>query len=309
MKAEKGKKEKRTKVMMMLTKKPGRLVDPKGLNPPGRKFMVAVVIVISLQPTCYAAPSSYGKIHSISYPFRLKGKYYAEAINYINFTIRLVDPGVLDHQQPISCSTIPRYFLNFTNFSYGDPYAYGPYPFLLKTYGLSIPIIYLNCDDPVIDDSRYVYVDTADCVDGGYNYAVIVSLQGKDLKVGCHMKSVALTSLRWLFAKLDMNVYSSFWREDENIKIKININVSYTDISFALVYGFEVSWLDYLCQFYCGRESLCRFNYYRGELQNYGDNCYHNYVSRRSNCCMVWSEAIDYLLHTHIKIVVLKELF
>ncbi|KAJ7959325.1 hypothetical protein O6P43_019919 [Quillaja saponaria] len=133
----------------------------------GRKFMVVVVIVITFQPTCYSAPSSCGKIHSISYPFRLKGE---------------------------------------------------------------------------------------------------------GLEVGWHMKSVALTSLCWLFVKLDMNVASSFWREDENIKIKIkikiNIIVLYTDIYYALVYGFEVSWLDFRCHFYCGKESLCRLNDSSGELQD-----------------------------------------
>ncbi|KHN05169.1 hypothetical protein glysoja_028067 [Glycine soja] len=78
-------------------------------------------------------------ITNITYPFRLKGdpkgcgdnryelacennvtvlylysgKYHVQAINYNNFTIRVVDPGV---QQP-NCSSLPRYFLSPTNFS------------------------------------------------------------------------------------------------------------------------------------------------------------------------------------------------
>jgi len=99
--------------------------------------------------TAHCAPSSCGNIRNISYPFRLdtdpqscgnnnytlicennistvlylySGKYYVQAIDYGNFTIRVVDAGVQDN-----CCSIPRYSLAPDNFSDGDPYTWYNY--------------------------------------------------------------------------------------------------------------------------------------------------------------------------------------
>ncbi|ESW33442.1 hypothetical protein PHAVU_001G069700 [Phaseolus vulgaris] len=91
-------------------------------------------------------PSSCGKISNISHPFRLKedpkgcglssyelscennialfslysGTFHVQAINYNNFTIRVVDPGL----QQTNCSSLPRYFFSPSNFTHSD---YQPY--------------------------------------------------------------------------------------------------------------------------------------------------------------------------------------
>ncbi|WCJ41550.1 PR5-like receptor kinase [Euphorbia peplus] len=95
--------------------------------------------------TAYCPPSSCGRTN-ISYPFRLQtdpvscgddkymlscgndltilhlingGKYYVQAINYKNFTIRLVDAGV----DKDDCSSIPSFLLTSDSFSLGDSYT------------------------------------------------------------------------------------------------------------------------------------------------------------------------------------------
>uniref|UniRef100_A0A0R0GHX5 Protein kinase domain-containing protein n=1 Tax=Glycine max TaxID=3847 RepID=A0A0R0GHX5_SOYBN len=174
-------------------------------------------------------PSSCGKITNITYPFRLKGdpevcgvnrywlacennvtvlylysgKYHVQAINYNNFTIRVVDPGV---QQPY-CSSIPRYFLSPTNFSAIDE------------------------GHAVIDNEKYVETDP--CIkwhSKGYIYAIAGDLIAKDFEVGCEVKLVAPTSWRGL---------------DTN-------NSSYTQMHRALLYGFELSWINFACGDQCG---------------------------------------------------------
>ncbi|KAI4353742.1 hypothetical protein L6164_002671 [Bauhinia variegata] len=148
---------------------------------------MSLFFTLFLLQTCIAqkqeacVPSSCGKITNIKHPFRLKhdppnygnpsyelacennitvlnlhsGRYYVESINYNNFTIRLVDPGV----QQNDCSSTPRYFLYKANFSYSysesgsDAYEYDD---------LFEHVIYLNCSNLVSDDPEYV--DTASCL-------------------------------------------------------------------------------------------------------------------------------------------------
>ena len=217
--------------------------------------------------------SSCGKITNISRPFRLKrdpihcgdskyeldcennvtvlylfsGKYHVQAINYNNFTIRVVDPGV---EEP-SCSSLPRYFLSESNFSDGyfiDVVA----PYLSYQYqshqsgpewnSLWKHIIYLNCSHPVSEKNKYV--NTAPCVkwqSKGYMYATAADyLTAAELKVGCGVKLVSLTS---------------WWGLDAN-------ESSYTDMNRALLYGFEMSWLHFACDHQCRKSSddECSFN-------------------------------------------------
>ncbi|MED6187189.1 hypothetical protein PIB30_074107, partial [Stylosanthes scabra] len=119
-----------------------------------RRGNAFLLLIISLQQilSCRGggcSPSSCGKISNIKHPFRLKddpancgdqryelscennrtvlylfpGKSYGvEAINYNNFTIRLVDPGISEND----CSTLPRYSLSRSNFS--DSYEFSQIP-------------------------------------------------------------------------------------------------------------------------------------------------------------------------------------
>ncbi|KHN05173.1 Putative receptor-like protein kinase [Glycine soja] len=216
-------------------------------------------------------PSSCGKITNITYPFRLRGdpkgcgdnryelacennvtvlysysgKYHVQAINYNNFTIRVVDPGV---QQP-NCSSLPRYFLSPTNFSDSDNFYLDRYQIQNRCYpwkrAFQKHIIFLNCRHAVIDNEKYVETDP--CIkwhSKGYIYAIAGDLIAKDFEVGCEVKLVAPTS---------------WWGLDTN-------NSSYTQMHRALLYGFELSWINLACVDQCGNPD-CAFDAYSQKLQ------------------------------------------
>ncbi|XP_058001103.1 LEAF RUST 10 DISEASE-RESISTANCE LOCUS RECEPTOR-LIKE PROTEIN KINASE-like 2.4 isoform X1 [Hevea brasiliensis] len=152
------------------------------------------------------APSSCGNDHNIRYPFRLRtdpnncgdhrfelscennftvlnlngGRYYVQAINYDNFTVRLADAGV--HQD--DCSSFPRF----------------PLPM----------IIFIKCPNPVYSP---LYVDTAPCVLRGFNssvsalkrhysYVNIGDMKASELMESC---SVEMMSLFPVTAKKNMS--------------------------------------------------------------------------------------------------------
>ncbi|KAJ1394946.1 Serine-threonine/tyrosine-protein kinase, catalytic domain [Sesbania bispinosa] len=142
------------------------------------------------------------------YILRIKNIFYFhQAINYKNFTIRLVDPGI----QQDNCSSLPRYFLSQSNFTgtysysdfinyYTDPYqAYQERRILDSSSSseydyqrLFQHVVYLNCTNPVSDNPKYV--DTASsCVNWrskskGHIYAIAGDLLAKDFRVDCLVK-------------------------------------------------------------------------------------------------------------------------
>ncbi|KAK9912504.1 hypothetical protein M0R45_036366 [Rubus argutus] len=173
------------------------------------RFIVLLVLGLCCV-ACHAKdhhcePSSCGDIHNITYPFRLNddphkcgdsrynlscennltvvhlysGKYYVRAINYENYTIRVVDANVREG----NCSSIPRYSLASYNFSYEDPYSM----FLKRgnqtwreRFALSKPIIFISCENRLVNSS--LYVDTAPCIDvsSGHSFVNIGSLNASD---------------------------------------------------------------------------------------------------------------------------------
>ena len=185
------------------------------------------------------APSSCVNIRNISSPFHLKhdpdncgdkkyvlscennrtvlylysGKYYVQAINYDNHTIRVVDFNLREGD----CSSMPRYSLAEYNFSSpylgNDPYYFG---------GLPEPIIFMSCDTQV---NSSLYVDTAPCTSptsssSGHVFVKIGHLNASDMRDLC---------------RIDLTVATSW----PGVK---DINVSYVDIHNGLAYGFELSW-------------------------------------------------------------------
>ena len=236
-------------------------------------FWVVLLFVISFQQTWASKQpqhcvSSCGEIANISHPFRLKGdpkrcgqrkyevdcinnvavvrlfagEYYVKAINYNNFTIRLLDPNI----QESDCSSLPRYFLYQYNFSsanyfFGDESDDAPYHAFQRMseygyYGVMFDhVIYLTCKDPVNSDA--FYVNTTSCLDQ-YTYVIVGDLPVNRLKFGCHVKLVATYT----------DNYGS-----NRVTPK---NVSYTDIHKELAHGFELSWLHSVCADYgCGSAS------------------------------------------------------
>ncbi|KAK9912506.1 hypothetical protein M0R45_036368 [Rubus argutus] len=215
------------------------------------RFIVPVVLGL-FYVACHAKdhhcePSSCGDIRNISYPFRLtddpdkcgvlrynlscennltvlhlySGKYYVRAINYENYTIRVMDANVRED----NCTSIPRYSLASYNFSYEDPYSM----FLKRAIQtsrerlhLSKAIIFISCETQLVNSPRYV--DTAPCIDAAsrHSFVIIGSLKVSDLRDSCRIELMVLTS-SW-----------------------IGTNSSYIDIHNMLLYGFELSWAQIL---------------------------------------------------------------
>lgn len=211
-------------------------------------------------------PSSCGKINNIKYPFRLKndpatcgdpryelscennittlslfsGKFYVRSINYNNYSISLVDPGIEEG----NCSSIPRYFLSVTNFTSYYNNSYGGDPYEVPFASRSGYVVYLNCSKQVKDDPDYV--DTAPCRvnwdsnSTGHVYAIASNyLSAQRLNIDCHVKLVAMSTAPYSYQS-DPQPYS------------------YQEIHEMLSNGFELSWMIRACEDFCDfRPHLC----------------------------------------------------
>nr|GMD55078.1 LEAF RUST 10 DISEASE-RESISTANCE LOCUS RECEPTOR-LIKE PROTEIN KINASE-like 2.1 [Ipomoea batatas] len=170
-------------------------------------------------------------------------KYFVQSINYNNFTIRVVDPGVQDNNL---CS-FPRYALAGYNFSgYLNPYAISRTLFRWEDVRplITLPIIFFSCPFPVNSSTSSAFVETTkDCANnknsGGYAYAKLGPLNASDLRISCQVDLITMTS----------------WRIQENMS-EINAT-SLLEIHDALMYGFELFWIPALCQQHCGWSRLC----------------------------------------------------
>ncbi|KAK4275634.1 hypothetical protein QN277_018680 [Acacia crassicarpa] len=221
---------------------------------PTMLLMVGVVSYELYDKTC----TSHCGIIPISYPFRLPndppycghadyelacdendvtllnisgypGSLKVTAINYHNFRIKVVDPGILLRD----CSSLP--FYSFSQYEFN--YVRNPYGYYERTYStlnnhctksmVFKQVAYLSCSEPVRDDTSYV--DTAPCVKGGgHLYAVVGDLLASRFQPQCRLKSVTLVASNWESLVAD------------GIK-------SYADIHKLLSLGFELSWFRRAC--------------------------------------------------------------
>ncbi|XP_073266743.1 uncharacterized protein [Populus alba] len=226
--------------------------------------------------TNLCAPSSCGN-HTISYLFTLNSdpsncgnpfytlhcekntstvlyldsrKYYVQAINYNNLTIRVVDPGVEEND----CSSLPDFSLTYARLgnSRGEytiftstntsldfiiyPYTWfqykrtGPKWFpKYKPLPLSQMMIFINCANPV--DSP-LYVETGTCLNGEKSsnvsllmrsYVNVGGMKASDLMELCSLERMTLLP-------------------DKDYK-----NMSFKEIHSQLAYGFELSWHNSMC--------------------------------------------------------------
>ncbi|MED6155085.1 hypothetical protein PIB30_002293 [Stylosanthes scabra] len=244
--------------------------------------------------------SSCGKIANISHPFRLKedpsncgdikyelecvndvalirlteeAVYKVEAINYNNFTIRLVDPNIEED----NCSSLPRYFLYRFNFTdapnsqyvssqhwYGVDDAYHATQLQHPTSEQAMPlfqhIIYVNCITNASSSSTCLDPNT-------YVVAGDLELTGRRWKPGCRINKIAATSGLFQFQKKHPYYGWRFRYDIENDDY--DPTITYSDVHRALAYGFELSWLHAIChEHQCG-PGACYFNH---STQNV--NCY-----------------------------------
>nr|GMD56643.1 rust resistance kinase Lr10-like isoform X1 [Ipomoea batatas] len=227
-----------------------------------------LVIQFSWLSNSQCNPSSCGSIHNITNPFRLNTdpqdcghpdyeltceqnrtvltlnsqKYYVQSINYDNYTIRVVDPGV---QQNNMCS-FPQYALGRYSFG-GGSNTYDINLFQNRTFlEITVPIVFFSCPFPMKNSSAFVEITANDCSNrtsdgnapffssGGFVYAKLGPFIASDLRVSCRVDLITQTS----------------WQIQENGAQ----NVSLLDIHDAMMYGFELSWFQAVLCEPCGKE-------------------------------------------------------
>lgn len=200
--------------------------------------------------------SSCGDIRNITYPFRLRdqpencgdpnyelscennqtilnldnGKYFVEAINYKNSTIRIKDSGLTKD----NCSSIPLHTLTNESFTTGKPYS------LLNENNNILTVAFITCAASVISP---MYMDTSSCIKGSINssnYAVFGDLKISELEDSCSI--------------LVMVMLSNLNKRDNN-----DNNLSYVKIHQQLVYGLELSWSEIFCK-ECQGRGYCKLN-------------------------------------------------
>uniref|UniRef100_A0A2C9W0Y9 Protein kinase domain-containing protein n=1 Tax=Manihot esculenta TaxID=3983 RepID=A0A2C9W0Y9_MANES len=216
---------------------------------------IVIFVFLLISQTCKGGdsnqcpPSSCGKNHNISYPFRLQtdpincgdlryelsceknltvlnfngGRYYVQSINYDNFTIRLVDAGV----HPDNCSSIPRFpLITFEMFDTYSTYRYQwsetderKWAKLRQPPELSQMIMFIKCQNPV---KSPVYVETAPCLIS--SYVNIGDMKANDLMELCGVEMISLFPL-----------------------FPAKKNMSFLEIHRQLAFGFQLSWHNIHC--------------------------------------------------------------
>ncbi|XP_059433971.1 uncharacterized protein LOC132167093 [Corylus avellana] len=235
------------------------------LFPAGLTVLTIVVLVHQICSAEDCPPSTCGSIRNISYPFRLEGdpencgdsryalscennqtvlnlydgKYYVRQINYNNYTIRVVDPGILTAND----SFIARYPLGYDNFSSGDPYD-------VSHQNIPSSVVFLKCEKPV---KSPWYFDIS-CLKNGvyssdsslshskkYTYFLFSSYTGvvEDL---CQVAQVSLSPWPW------------------SANDDLRNNISCTAVRNELLFGFQLFWYQVYCESRCGRNDYCYLN-------------------------------------------------
>ncbi|XP_039155301.1 uncharacterized protein LOC120286826 [Eucalyptus grandis] len=213
------------------------------------------------------APSSCGEIRNISYPFRLKGdpkncsssrfeltcennrtilylyagRYYVKSIHYgfyynqyyFDGNITVVDDGL----QKGNCSSLPRYPLMFSNFSYDGIY-FPPYPLTYSNFSYderyAREVAFMKCSQPIASS---LYVDTRSYIEGYsadtppyfsqmkvYSYAV-QNLKAGDVKDSCTVTMMAYASDQISGQEGDQN--GSLTYKDLHNKMTEGFNLTY----------------------------------------------------------------------------------
>ncbi|XP_034711144.1 uncharacterized protein LOC117933736 [Vitis riparia] len=195
-------------------------------------FLLAICAANGNQ-TC--RPSSCGEIQNISDPFRLKGdpsgcgdpdyelvcennrtmvnltlgkyyvadinlalgKYYVADINYDHYTIRVVDPGVVDPGvEKGNCFSTPLYSLSY--YSFDSNYYWVP--------GVTNTTVLMNCEQPISDGN---YIPITPCnrsnVTSSSSQAYVYALVGDfymevgEIKYSCTILRTAILEARQSF--------------------------------------------------------------------------------------------------------------
>uniref|UniRef100_F6HWG2 Protein kinase domain-containing protein n=2 Tax=Vitis vinifera TaxID=29760 RepID=F6HWG2_VITVI len=252
-------------------------------------FLLAICAANGNQ-TC--RPSSCGDIQKISNPFRLKGdpsgcgdpdyelvcennrtmvnlehgKYYVADINYDNYTIRVVDPGV----EKGNCFSAPLYSLTREIFR-SDKRAY-----FLNPHEATNTTVLMNCEQP-ISDGNYIPItpcnrsNVTSSSSQAYVYALVGggdSLLVNDIKYSCTISRTIITQ----FLKPG--------------------NLSMSDLQEILLQGLDISFLLFRCKSECHMKGpYCDLDWTKNTVK-YRSTFSSNGVRERYNYCYHYETAL-----------------
>ncbi|KAL2235949.1 UNVERIFIED_CONTAM: hypothetical protein Sindi_1327100 [Sesamum indicum] len=220
-------------------------------------------------------PSSCGSIRNISNPFRLKDdpkhcgspiyelecenntasvylkshRHLVKAINYSNYTIRLVDAGITND----SCS-FPQYSLGFYGFYSGYPYHTRTPNNITDPFGSSYKITrsitFMSCPYPV-NSSGLLEIDH--CSSRNNSFIDSTNRRRTYIKFGPLNSSYVMD-----MCTIERIVMTSMPVKDEE-------SLSLSEIHSSLLYGFELSWI--MCAGTIAESSTIRALCYYAEVQ------------------------------------------
>jgi len=238
----------------------------------GAYAALPILVILSSHHSCSArkncAASSCGNIHNISYPFRLntdpKGcgnknyelacennvrptlylymeKFYVQAINYNNFTIRLVSAAV----QKDDCFSLPHHSLVPPRYVVDNYYE-------IKWPHSSV-LTFLCCKNKMLNPPDYI-MDASSCKNGSgttYNSSSSSSISSPSC--------VNMEGHSYVMVGEDIQDVPELCRINLIYSVPKNMrNMSYTDVHDILVYGFELSWFSFCCD--TGKENRCNLD-------------------------------------------------
>ncbi|XP_061948430.1 rust resistance kinase Lr10-like [Populus nigra] len=245
----------------------------------GAYAALPILVILSTHHSCtarkntsnYCAPSSCGNIHNISYPFRLNTdpqscgnklfelacennvrptlyldmvKYYVQAINYSDFTIRLVDAAV----QKNDCFSLPHH--SFPEEVLRSAYFY----YYEINWPDSSVLTFLCCKNQMLNPPDYI-MDASSCKNGS-GTAYSSSSSSSISSPSCvHMEGHSYVMVDGDIIKdvPDLCRIDLIYSVPKNMR-----NMKYTDVHDILVYGFELSWFDFCCHY--GKENRCNLD-------------------------------------------------
>ncbi|CAL9006150.1 unnamed protein product, partial [Prunus brigantina] len=170
------------------------------------------------------------------------GMYYVKAINYSDWTIRVVDAGV---QTKDNYFSNPRYSLTSLNRSVGNPFSSDPW----YTSSLAIrevPIIFISCANPMHSPRL---VDTAPCINNSANSSLSSTTRMFSyVMIGLNGSTISSFDLGESCKITQMVVVSPSTSTD------LHQNLSCEGIYNEIARGFELSWFNASCYLKCGMD-------------------------------------------------------
>lgn len=209
--------------------------------------VLILLVLCFLSSKAYSAPLSCGNVRNIRCPFQLKGddqncngpsyefscennrtilrlspdnmQYFVEDINYDNFSILIVDPGL----KKDNYSSLPLYSMQ------EEPSIRGN----IQLHYLNQPVTFVNCHTPAVS-SQYINI-TSISSSSSYRYSYVVAGQMvlSQVEGDCEVTKLAWVSAEWPMVK---NIDTSY------------LTTNFSELHDGMAYGFKIDWSKIFCE-------------------------------------------------------------